>query len=333
MVPGQSTIVGSAPRPPFSVPTLDAVTREPDVNVVGGELLPCSTDPMTGFYREGCCSTGPEDLGSHTVCVVLTEAFLEFSRAVGNDLSTPRPEWGFDGLQPATAGASAPHGGSRPTTPAAHRRSSSAPRTRARSRSSRWRRSPRTLLAPGDRVSVPGWVALLRGINVGGRNSVPMADLKKLFETSGCVAVRTYIQSGNVLFAHELLDRSTLGRLLEAAVSESFRRRGDGGASDVRRDRQGGAGGAVRPRRLEDRRHVPGDEADGGAAIAFESLDIAPDRITIAGDDVFLHYPSGVSGARLTGARLERELGVPGTARNWRTVTRLAELARHCTAG
>ncbi len=80
--------------------TLEAVTREPDVNVVGGELLPCSTDPMTGFYREGCCSTGPEDLGSHTVCVVLTEAFLEFSRAVGNDLSTPRPEWGFDGLQP-----------------------------------------------------------------------------------------------------------------------------------------------------------------------------------------------------------------------------------------
>jgi uncharacterized protein (DUF2237 family) len=76
------------------------MSREPDVNVVGGELLPCSTEPMTGFYREGCCSTGPEDLGSHTVCVVLTEEFLEFSQAAGNDLSTPRPEWGFDGLQP-----------------------------------------------------------------------------------------------------------------------------------------------------------------------------------------------------------------------------------------
>lgn len=76
------------------------MTREPDINVVGGELLPCSTDPLTGFYREGCCSTGPEDLGSHTVCVVLTEEFLEFSQAAGNDLSTPRPEWGFDGLQP-----------------------------------------------------------------------------------------------------------------------------------------------------------------------------------------------------------------------------------------
>jgi uncharacterized protein (DUF2237 family) len=76
------------------------VEREPDLNVVGGDLLPCSTDPLTGFYREGCCSTGPEDLGSHTVCVVTTAEFLEFSRAAGNDLSTPRPEWGFPGLRP-----------------------------------------------------------------------------------------------------------------------------------------------------------------------------------------------------------------------------------------
>ena len=71
---------------------------EPDVNVVGGQLLPCSTDPVTGFYRNGCCSTGPEDLGSHTVCVVLTAEFLDFSKSVGNDLSTPRPDWGFAGL-------------------------------------------------------------------------------------------------------------------------------------------------------------------------------------------------------------------------------------------
>jgi uncharacterized protein len=74
--------------------------RDPDVNVVGGELLPCSTEPLTGFFRDGCCSTGPEDSGSHTVCAVMTERFLEFSREVGNDLSTPRPEWGFAGLQP-----------------------------------------------------------------------------------------------------------------------------------------------------------------------------------------------------------------------------------------
>jgi uncharacterized protein (DUF2237 family) len=73
---------------------------EPDVNVVGGELLPCSSEPLTGFYRNGCCSTGPEDAGSHTVCVVVDEDFLTFSYLVGNDLSTPRPEWGFTGLQP-----------------------------------------------------------------------------------------------------------------------------------------------------------------------------------------------------------------------------------------
>jgi uncharacterized protein len=76
------------------------MSREPDVNVVGGALLPCSSDPLTGFYREGCCSTGAEDVGSHTVCTLLTEEFLAFSREAGNDLSTPRPEWGFPGLQP-----------------------------------------------------------------------------------------------------------------------------------------------------------------------------------------------------------------------------------------
>jgi uncharacterized protein (DUF2237 family) len=76
------------------------MSRDPDVNVVGGELLPCSGEPLTGFYRDGCCSTGPEDEGSHTVCAVMTEDFLAFSRMAGNDLSTPVPEWGFPGLQP-----------------------------------------------------------------------------------------------------------------------------------------------------------------------------------------------------------------------------------------
>jgi uncharacterized protein (DUF2237 family) len=76
------------------------VSQESDVNVVGGELLSCSTEPLTGFYRNGCCSTGPEDAGSHTVCVIVDEGFLEFSRSVGNDLSTPRPDWGFAGLAP-----------------------------------------------------------------------------------------------------------------------------------------------------------------------------------------------------------------------------------------
>ncbi len=69
-------------------------------NVLGGELEPCGTDPVTGFYRDGCCSTGPEDLGNHTVCAVVTADFLRHQRQVGNDLSTPRPEYSFPGLRP-----------------------------------------------------------------------------------------------------------------------------------------------------------------------------------------------------------------------------------------
>src|SRR4249920_558264 len=69
-------------------------------NVLGDRLEICSISPMTGFFRDGCCDTGREDIGSHTVCVVMTSAFLEFSKSRGNDLSTPLPEFGFPGLKP-----------------------------------------------------------------------------------------------------------------------------------------------------------------------------------------------------------------------------------------
>jgi uncharacterized protein (DUF2237 family) len=69
-------------------------------NVLGGELEVCGTEPLTGFYRDGCCNTGEEDLGSHTVCAVVTAEFLDQQRQIGNDLSTPRPEFGFAGLRP-----------------------------------------------------------------------------------------------------------------------------------------------------------------------------------------------------------------------------------------
>lgn len=69
-------------------------------NVLGGPLQPCGTRPMTGFFRNGCCDTGPDDLGSHTVCAVMTSQFLDHTRSLGNDLATPRPEWGFPGLNP-----------------------------------------------------------------------------------------------------------------------------------------------------------------------------------------------------------------------------------------
>ncbi|HEV7203705.1 MAG TPA: DUF2237 domain-containing protein [Jatrophihabitans sp.] len=71
-----------------------------DRNVLGGELEECGTDPLTGFYRDGCCTSGVEDAGSHTICAVATREFLEHQQRVGNDLSTPRPEFAFPGLYP-----------------------------------------------------------------------------------------------------------------------------------------------------------------------------------------------------------------------------------------
>jgi uncharacterized protein (DUF2237 family) len=71
-----------------------------EVNVLGGELEPCGLDPVTGFFRDGYCTTGPEDRGSHTICAVVTAEFLEHQRGIGNDLSTPRPDYGFPGLVP-----------------------------------------------------------------------------------------------------------------------------------------------------------------------------------------------------------------------------------------
>lgn len=70
------------------------------LNVLGEKLETCGTDPKTGFYRDGCCNTGPDDLGNHTVCTIVTADFLDYSKARGNDLSTPRPEFGFPGLKP-----------------------------------------------------------------------------------------------------------------------------------------------------------------------------------------------------------------------------------------
>ncbi|WP_137702897.1 DUF2237 family protein [Marimonas lutisalis] len=75
---------------------------EPDrpINVLGGPLAPCSTDPVTGYFRDGHCNTCEADMGSHTVCCIMTAEFLAYEKYVGNDLVTPRPEWDFPGLKP-----------------------------------------------------------------------------------------------------------------------------------------------------------------------------------------------------------------------------------------
>ncbi len=77
----------------------DGGRQRPSRNVLGGRLELCSAKPVTGFFRNGCCDTAAEDVGSHTVCTVMTAEFLAFSKAHGNDLSTPMPQWGFPGLQ------------------------------------------------------------------------------------------------------------------------------------------------------------------------------------------------------------------------------------------
>ena len=84
-------------REEISVVHADPVT---ELNVLGGELEECGSDPVTGFFRDGCCRTGPQDLGSHTICAVATVEFLAHQRSVGNDLSTPMVQYGFPGLVP-----------------------------------------------------------------------------------------------------------------------------------------------------------------------------------------------------------------------------------------
>jgi uncharacterized protein (DUF2237 family) len=93
----------SAPKPCFEIAGEDP-KRDTELmserNVLGGTLEPCGTAPLTGFYGNGCCSTGPEDFGSHTICAVVTAEFLAHQRAIGNDLSTPLPQYRFPGLVP-----------------------------------------------------------------------------------------------------------------------------------------------------------------------------------------------------------------------------------------
>lgn len=76
------------------------MSKDDPVNVLGGDLEMCSDDPVTGFFRDGHCNTCDEDRGSHTVCALMTAEFLAYSKYVGNDLSTPRPDFGFAGLKP-----------------------------------------------------------------------------------------------------------------------------------------------------------------------------------------------------------------------------------------
>lgn len=171
-----------------------------------------------------------------------------------------------------------------------------------------------------------GWVALLRAVNLGPRNKVPMAELRTLLEEAGCGSVRTYIQSGNALFTSPEPDRTALARDLESRIEQAF---GVSTTVVLRSFADVSRTAAAHPFGQDtSRTYVAflGEKPEAAKARSVARLEIAPDRLQILGSDVFLHYADGVQGARLSAAQLERHLGVPATVRNWRTVSRLAEM-------
>lgn len=167
------------------------------------------------------------------------------------------------------------------------------------------------------------WVALLRAVNLGSRNKVPMAGLRRALDDAGYQRVRTYIASGNVVFDHP----SPEAGALEALVADAF---GVQTTVVLRR--------AAQIRKLV-RSHPFGDDTStsyvaflaakptAAARRALADVDVTPDRYALVGGDVVLQFPSGYANAQLTAAVLEKTLGVPATARNWRTVEALADLS------
>jgi uncharacterized protein (DUF1697 family) len=174
-------------------------------------------------------------------------------------------------------------------------------------------------------------VALLRGINVGGKNPVPMADLARLFTAAGCASVRTYIQSGNVVFVPPAKLPADLAGLLAKRIEATFGfkvpvvLRSAGELDAVVRDNPFLAQGIE-----EDRLHVM-FLADTPAAEAVARLDperSPPDRFLVVGRDVYLHLPNGAARSKLTNDHFDRNLATVSTVRNWRTVSKLLEMAR-----
>jgi uncharacterized protein (DUF1697 family) len=171
------------------------------------------------------------------------------------------------------------------------------------------------------------WVALLRAVNLGPRNRVPMAELRALFGELGFDSVATYIASGNVVFAAGREGRETLRRRIEAAVAETF---GVSSTVVLRNAKELDAVLAAHPFGADTSRTAVTFLAAKPAAAAARRLaavDAAPEELKLVGSEVYVRYAAGIGQSRLTAAFLERQLGVDGTARNWRTVTKLAELA------
>ena len=166
------------------------------------------------------------------------------------------------------------------------------------------------------------WVALLRGVNLGARNKVPMAQLRTLLEDAGYASVRTYIASGNVLLDGPA-GKKKLASELERLVLNSF---GVTTAVILRRPRELAAAVEAHPFDDTSETHVAFLAARPAKAAAVRLEDVDPGAV-LAGTELYLRLPRGVHGSRLSNARIESLLGVAATLRNWRTVVALAELA------
>ena len=170
------------------------------------------------------------------------------------------------------------------------------------------------------------WVALLRAVNLGARNKLPMAELRAQLEEAGYGGVRTYIASGNVILDGPK-SRTALAGEVESLIAKTFR---VDTTAILRTPKELASVVAGHPFGADtSHSHVVflAAKPKRDAADRLAALDPSPDRAVLAGAEVYLHYPAGYSGARLSAAQLERLLAVRGTHRNWRTVAKLAELA------
>jgi uncharacterized protein (DUF1697 family) len=165
---------------------------------------------------------------------------------------------------------------------------------------------------------VATWVALLRAVNVGGRNPVPMAELRRVLEDAGYADVRTVIQSGNVVFAHPKPSAAEIEALIDAAF-------GVRPTVVLRSARQLRALAESHPFGADTSHTHVAFLARKPRAAALHALD-GLDRYELVGSDLALHFPDGYAAAQLTGAVVEKRLGIEATVRNWRTVQRLADL-------
>ena len=169
------------------------------------------------------------------------------------------------------------------------------------------------------------WVALLRAVNLGARNRVPMPRLRELLAEHGCEDVRTYIASGNAVFTSGT-SKAKLARELERAIEKEF-----GVSTPVLLRTEKELAALVDRHPFDDLAHTHvaflAKKPTAAKVKALAGIDVAPDRVEVLGQEAYWHLPNGVQGSRLSGAQLEKHLGVAATVRNWRTVARLAEMA------